>query len=341
VELPVVAAGERLLDGGAPWFREWVSRPDAADPYWEPRRATAALDRVQSPVLLVSGWQDVFLGQSLEQYARLRARGVDASLLVGAWRHTDPVSTGARIAVRETLRWLARHLATASARPSAPAPVQVELSGGGGWRRLAGWPPASTPLTLQLQPGGGLSADPPPPDAPASAFTFDPDAPTPSVGGPSLALSGGYRDDTELAGRPDVLAFTGGPLDRDLEIAGTVVVELAHRTDVPHADLFVRLCDTDARGRSRNVCEGYLRLPVERSQDAVRLELGAVAHRFAAGHRIRLLVAGGAHPVYARNLGTGEPVATGTRTVSVVHTVAHGPGGTSSVTLPVLSVAAA
>ena len=37
------------------------------------------------------------------------------------------------------------------------------------------------------------------------------------------------------------------------------------------------------------------------------------AHRFRAGHRIRLQVSGGAHPRYARNLGTGEPLGEATR----------------------------
>ena len=38
------------------------------------------------------------------------------------------------------------------------------------------------------------------------------------------------------------------------------------------------------------------------------IELDAVAHRFGAGSRIRVLVAGGSHPRFVRNLGTGEPL---------------------------------
>ncbi len=36
-----------------------------------------------------------------------------------------------------------------------------------------------------------------------------------------------------------------------------------------------------------------------------------IAHRFRAGSRIRVLIAGGSHPRFARNLGTGEPLLTG------------------------------
>jgi predicted acyl esterase len=54
--------------------------------------------------------------------------------------------------------------------------------------------------------------------------------------------------------------------------------------------------------------------------------LDPIGHRFAAGSRIRVLVAGGCHPRFARNLGTGEPAISGLRMVPSTHTVKHGPG---------------
>jgi uncharacterized protein len=56
------------------------------------------------------------------------------------------------------------------------------------------------------------------------------------------------------------------------------------------------------------------------------------AHRFAAGSRIRVLIAGGSHPQYGRNLGTAENPGTGTTLVPSRHTVALGP---SRILLPV------
>ena len=40
--------------------------------------------------------------------------------------------------------------------------------------------------------------------------------------------------------------------------------------------------------------------------------MAGTAYRFRPGHRIRLQVSSGAHPLYARNLGTGEPPTTAT-----------------------------
>jgi uncharacterized protein len=92
----------------------------------------------------------------------------------------------------------------------------------------------------------------------------------------------------------------------------------------------------DHRGRSRNVTEGFRRLSgLDVVSGTMRwLELDAVAHRFRAGSRIRVLVAGGSHPRFARNLGTGEPVINGKRLAPARHTVHLGDGGTSRLILP-------
>jgi hypothetical protein len=153
------------------------------------------------------------------------------------------------------------------------------------------------------------------------------------VGGRLLARKSGYRDDTALAERADVLSYTSGPLDADLYVCGNPVVELAHEADIPHFDLFVRISQVDARGRSRNVSDGYRRFDAAPG-GPVRIELDAIAYRFRAGTRIRVLVAGGSHPRYARNLGTDEPPISGKRMVSSVHTVHHGAGGVSKLILP-------
>ncbi|MDT7802022.1 MAG: uncharacterized protein QOI78_5455 [Actinomycetota bacterium] len=50
----------------------------------------------------------------------------------------------------------------------------------------------------------------------------------------------------------------------------------------------------------------------------VEIDLDPIGHHFAAGHRLRLLVASGAHPYYNRNLGSGEPTATATQ-IGVAH----------------------
>lgn len=333
---PLGAAGRTLLGEGAPWFESWLEHPEPDDPFWQPLGCGAALQRVGVPVLLIGGWQDIFLQQTLQQYRQLRNRGVDVALTVGPWTHTQLLTKGSAVIARETLSWLDAHLgnATATARPS---PVRVFVRGQG-WLSLPNWPPATSEQALYLQPGGGLAETPPPTAQPAT-FRYDPADPTPTVGGRLLSPDGGYRPDNRLARRGDVLSFTGAALSEDLCVHGNPSVQLRHTSDNPHADLFVRVSEVDARGRSRNVSDGYRRLHgAELDRDIVTIELDAIAHRFSAGSRIRVLVAGGSHPRYARNLGTGDPVATGHRMKAAVHTVHFGP---SRLLLPVASPAVA
>jgi hypothetical protein len=96
------------------------------------------------------------------------------------------------------------------------------------------------------------------------------------------------------------------------------------RSSSPHFDLFLRLCDVDPTGRSGNICDGLLRLDPAHPVDAdgartIDIALWPTAYRWRPGHRIRLQVAGGAHPRYARNPGTGEPLGRATRLLAVDH----------------------
>ena len=331
--LPLAAGARSLLGAGAPWFESWVEHADTTDPFWDALRVPEALDRVRVPVLLLGGWQDVFIRQTLQQYRHLRDRGVDVALTVGPWTHTQLLTKGLAVSAQESLAWLDTHLggATASRRPSR---VRVHLTGRG-WRNLPDWPPETTERALYLRPGRYLSETAPTDTqplekklvkpVPPARFRSDPDDPTPTIGGPLLSADGGYRDDSRLASRGDVLAFTSATLTEDLCVYGNAIVELTHGADNPHVDLFVRVSEVDAQGRSRNVSDGYRRLDSAQTRArTVRLELDGIAHRFRAGSRIRLLIAGSWFPRYTRNLGTGEPVLTGTQTRPATHTVRYG-----------------
>lgn len=327
--VPLADTGRALLRDGAPWWEGWLEHPDVDDPYWDRYKFYGALDRATVPVLLVGGWQDVFLQQTIEQYHRLHARGVDVALTIGPWTHGDMSTRAAPRILRESLDWLGQHL---TGRPaSRSSPVHIFVTGGGGWRQLAEWPPATAERTWFLEPGR-LASEPSQGPPARSTFTFDPRHPTPTVGGQLLSNDGGYLRDERLAERGDVLAFTGEPLAEDLYVYGAPVIELDHDADNPHADLFVRVSEVDRKGRSHNVSDGYRRLTRTGREEPVRLVLDEIAHRFRAGSRIRVLVAGGSHPRFARNLGTGEDQGSGRGMRPATHTIHH--GGASVLRLP-------
>ena len=342
-QLPLADAADEALGHQAPWFRRWLTHPDRADPFWDRLNASAALERVGVPVRLVAGWQDLFLEQSLHQYQVLRGRGVDVTVTVGPWSHLQLATKGFGSVVRGNLDWFAEHLAGEPAR-SRPAPARVFVTGGGGWRDLAGWPSPTAEDVRYLLPGGRLGDGPPAGPGPSTSFYYDPADPTPTVGGRLLTIDAGVHDNRALEARPDVLTFTSAPLETVVEITGVPVVELAHSRDNPYADIFVRLCDVDPKGRSRNFSDAQLRLnqapgaagpPPSGEPETLRIELDPCAHRLAPGHRLRLQVSGGSFPRFDRNEGAGAPPGTRTELRPCTHTVYHTIGAASRVILPV------
>jgi putative CocE/NonD family hydrolase len=316
--LPVEAGFRDLIGREPTWSERWPEHPQATDPFWAPLQCAAALDRITAPVLLVGGWHDLFIEQTLEQYRALAARGVSSRLVVGPWHHLDLNAAGAE-AVTESLAWLDRYAGpgrnttpktrtTAAAHPGHPVRIWVGGDGAGEWREIPGWPPPdAVPQRWYLGARGSLGTSEPPADVPPSGFRYDPADPTPSPGGAIMSLTAGSRDNRAVERRLDVLVFSSDPLDEPVEVIGDVAAELFVTRDNPHADLFVRLCDVDQRGRSRNVCDGIVRLTGDDPLVCpVRVSLFGAAHRFGRGHRIRLQVAGGAHPRFARNPGNGQ-----------------------------------
>ncbi|MEO3761349.1 CocE/NonD family hydrolase [Mycobacterium sp. B14F4] len=331
-EFPLGDAARKLLGDSAPWYREWIEHRDKADPYWTPTRFDGALEKITVPVLLITGWQDAFLTQTLDQYTRLRERGVNVALTVGSWSHLSMLTTAIGDVSLETLNWLDRHVA-GRAGTSVRSPVRASITNDT-WVELPHWPPQTEDQYWYLGCGGSLVSFESGYSGAASKFRFDPGSPTPAPGGPFLSSAGGYQDDTDLARRDDVLSFITEPLPADVYLMGSPTVDLIHSADNPHADVFVRVSEVNSRGKSRNVTDGFRRLTASAAAAPVRIELDSVAHRFRIGSRIRLVIAGGAHPRFSRNTGTAESPWDAERFTAVTHTVHHGEGLHSRLTMP-------
>ncbi len=326
-----VATGETL-----PWFQDWLAHADPRDPFWKALDYRELLPALGLPTLLVDGWYDYQVPHLLEDYRRLRAAGVPTRLVVGPWTHPtlDPT-----VVQPESLAWFDTHL-KGLPPPRRDGDVRVFVMPGAGWRELPDWPPRTATRRWWLQPEGGLAAVPPPASAP-DRYTYDPADPTPAFGGTSLRMAphSGPVDNRPLEARADVLVYTSEPLAEPLEVLGPIAAELFVRSSTPHTDFFVRLCDVHPDGRSINVCDGLLRLrpgspaPGPDGTLALRVPLWDTAHRFAPGHRLRVQVSSGAHPRFVRNLGSGEPLATGRTLVAAQQQVFHDPARPSALVL--------
>ncbi|OKI86857.1 peptidase S15 [Streptomyces sp. CB02414] len=303
---PLRGAYVRAVGGEVPWLDEVMAHPDAKDPYWRGASVAAAADGLGVPTSLVTGWHDALVDQTFEQYGRLRRAGCETALLVGPWTHTSALQRGWPEVFAESLAWLRAHLQD---DPSGlrPSRVRVHVGGEDAWRDLDDWPSDPAAGSWFAAARGSLTRRAPADRAELTSFRYDPEDPTPSLGGPLLSGTAGPRDNAALEARDDVLTFTGPPLTEPVDVLGPVAARLTVSTDTGHADVFTRLCDVDPQGRSVNVCDGLGRVRTEGDEPShVTVPMSSTAHRFAAGHRIRWQISGGAHPSYARNPGTGQ-----------------------------------
>ncbi|WP_214401581.1 CocE/NonD family hydrolase [Pseudonocardia lacus] len=343
--LPLQAADTAVARAPVAFWRDFTSHAEPGDEFWSVAdHERAELSRMP-PVSMVTGWWDLFAAEQLKDYARLREAGVPARIAVGPWLHAEPGEL--REIVRTDVAWLRHHLQDGPAPTGAP--VRLHLQHAGRWIESETWPPArSRPVEHHLRAAGGLDEQAPTTDAEPSRFTYDPADPTPTVGGPLLSPPGKQADNRAVEQRPDVLVFTGPVLAADLDVVGPVRALVHVRPELEHADVFVRLCDVDADGVSRNVVDGIRRLDprtvpaadVTVGGDgvlAVDVELFPTAYRFRAGHRLRVQVSGGAFPRFARNPGTGEPLGAATAVRPCRFEVFHDAAHPSRVVVPVLS----
>ena len=338
--MPIAELDERAFGGRIAYFREWMDEMSPDSPYWAVRDFSSAVGDVEAPVQLTGGWHDIFLPWMVEDFRALRAAGHRPQLIIGPWTHASPSMTG--VSLREGIAWMRAHL-LGDTRLVRTAPVRVYVTGERRWLELPDWPPpGARELTLHLQPGGALSEAPPPGAAEPSRYRYDPADPTPALGGPMMLERRPVRDNRPLEERPDVLTFTGAPLEVDLDAIGPVRADIRLRSNRADTDVFVRVCDVQPDGASLNVCDALIRLTAgepPRDRDGVapvQFELWPTAHRFAAGHRIRVQVSSGAHPRYAPNPGTGEDPLRATRAVVAEQEVLHDAERPSSVTISVV-----
>lgn len=335
--LPLQDCDKEAIGRHVPFFQNWLRHSAPDDPWWAPLRFSHTIPALQAPVLMVGGWQDVFLSPQLKDYQASRDAGQQVELHIGPWNHAD-LQVFAYL-MHVSIPWLDRVLKSdKEARQQARA--RLFLTGQNRWIEHDIYPPPSIqPTPWYLQPNGALSEELPTSTA-ADRCTYDPADPTPMVGGPSLSRESGCREQNGLEARHDILTYTSPPMERDTPVVGPLQATIYTRSTTPYFDVYVCLCTVDPTGRSINVTEGLQRVHAdshpadEQGVRKVDVDMCHAGHVFQKGHRIRVQVGGGSHPRFARNPGTGATLAEATTTVSSQRTIFHDPTYSSHISLP-------
>lgn len=341
--LPLRDADRRVVGRSVGFYQDWLVHEIPGDHWWDPVDFRPGRSSAP-PATLVAGWYDIFLPAQVDDYLALRDAGREARLTIGPWTHASP--RGLAASLQDALGWFDERFAADGASPPGTVPTRVRLfvMGARRWVEVADWPPPATVQRWHLHPGGRLDpADPG--TSPADRFRYDPADPTPGIGGPTLdTRNAGPKDQSRREGRADVLTYTSAPMEDPITVAGPLTADLYFRSSLRYTDLAVRLCIVSAKGRSTNLSDGLLRLspevvePDAESVLHVRVAMWPTAVTVGRGERVRLQVSSGAHPVIARNTGSGEPLATAATLLVADQELFHDPGRPSAVELPVSSI---
>jgi len=267
------------------------------------------------PGAFSGGWYDPFAIATTTYFASMVKQNTSPQQLVmGPWNHQSMRGDGRTWVAEvdfgpqalwgfarfnaEQERWFDRWLKDIHNGIEHEPPVRIFVMGGGDGRRTAEgrlrhggqwrseheWPLARTQYTPYYLHSDGLLSDDASADASASlSFSFDPNHPVPTVGGPVTGfyemvqlpeldpfwltylpsyvrmrsiVQDGPMDQVEhegivgarppyprLADRPDVLVFRTPPLEHDIEVTGPMTVQLLISSSAPDTDFTAKLID--------------------------------------------------------------------------------------------------
>jgi putative CocE/NonD family hydrolase len=313
-----------------PNFADWVCPAlvtAGSAGYFQPgdvanlRHASVAsyLDKIKVPVLLMQGENDTLfnLNEAAATYQALKAQGTPVKMVWHSWGHSGPAAPGeinlgspdpaAQYETGRIVNWFDHYLkgTTASTGPNfayfrdwvsytgnaAPAYATSSSFPVGTSRtyRLSG---AGQLVTGLFAAAGSQSFVTPAAGAPSSLNTFD--------------VLGSYvgQPVEEVVDAPGTFASWSTPLlTSDLDVAGSPVLTLkvqapsAAATQVTGPSgqlvLFVKVTDVGPDGKARLIKGLEAPIRILDVGQAFKVTLPAIVHRFAPGHRLKLVVAGG------------------------------------------------
>ena len=156
--------------------------------------------------------------------------------------------------------------------------------------------------------GGGLSPRGER-DASWSRWTHDPANPVPDGIEDAWRSLVSLPDERDVETRPDVLTFTGDPVDADLDLAGPVIASLQVSSTAPSTHVVAKLVDVAPDGFGQRIVEGIVAVRRTGSREGAQgavVDLGSTGYRVREGHRLRLEVATSCFPRFAVHPGTNE-----------------------------------
>lgn len=346
-----------------PWDM-WSEHPEY-DEYWQNCNHAERAHQIKAPMFVISGWYDGDSPGVSETWRLLTEHDVpNRKIRLGPWEHSPNrardlkgAAFGEDAVVYDydvnVLRWFDRHLKGIANGIDTEPRASYYVVGENKWRTSADWTPTESTVTpfylssggransafgdgvLQLQTAAGPS------QAEPDKYVYNPSDPVADSG----EREPENRRTIEL--RQDVLCYTSERLTEELTIAGELSAVLYAASSAVDTDWVVSLSDVDEADNSILLSSYILRAKYRGGYDKPELLtpgqverfdifMPNIAHRFAAGHRVRFSVTSSSKFVAFPNSNTGLNPYDDPKPIIATQTIHHSEQYPSHVLLPVL-----
>lgn len=339
------------------------------DSFWRARSLKSVIHRVNVPAVHVGGWFDIFGQGTLDAFMMMQHESADGArgrqrLVMGPWPHGKTREVGElkfpEIAVQppnfDMFEWFEYYLKGVDTgifdRPAVDYYVMGDVDApedapGNEWHTAQDWPIPCRYTPLYLRESGKLTFEKSNKVSSSQTYTYDPEDPVPTKGGPNLLIPSGPMDQTEFEDRPDVLVFQTEPLEKPVQVIGRLKVKLWASSSCVDTDFVAKLMDVYPDGRSMLIADGIIRGRFRKSLTREELlepaavyefevDLWSTALVFNKGHRIKVHITSSNHPRFDVNPNTGEDFVEGCKVKVAENTIYHDKNHPSHILLPIV-----
>ncbi len=318
---------------------EEASRHQTLDDYWRRICYQDKFNRLNIPVMHISGWYDDEQIGTFINYIGMKNSSAtnysreNQSLIIGPWPHSVNTSTKlggidfgptALIDLHKLeLDWFRKHLNQESVKTEK---IKIFVMGDNEWKNFDDWPvPGTVRNDLYLSSNsransrfgdGKITFEFSEIIEGQDSYLYDPANPVPFITEPTSAQIGGPDDYSPIERRDDVLVYTSDVLKEEITVLGEVKAYLYVTSDAKDTDFTAMLTDVWPNGYSQRLCDGIVRTRYRKGMDKVvfleeginevEIDMWNTGHTFKRDHRIRVDISSSAFPKYSRNLNNGS-----------------------------------
>jgi predicted acyl esterase len=312
---------------------------------WDFLSLDGKYDNLNISTLNIGGWYDLFKDGTIEAYRgfkKISKNKEDSVLIMGPWTHSGYTTTkqgelnyptNSILNLDEIIeKWFDYYLKGKGEKPFKGksffgylmGDVKIPSNDYNVWINLEEYNQINYPLKRFYFSKENKLIKEKPKDENFQEIKFNPEEPSPTIGGANLFLKSGPYDQRELLEKNDIIYFKTNFLEDPLKVLGNVYAEVFLSSDKKDLDVCIRLVDIYPDGKWMLLSDGCQRSRFRESFEEekffeegkiykIKINVGNIFYWFKEGHSIGLILSGSNYPRFEVNPQSGEEIHKETR----------------------------